>query len=868
VTATWLFPQFFRQTPYLASGIASLLVLVLCGVGPAIVTQAVTLLAALPLTGIPGGPPLLGHPGDPVRLGIFLSFFVLIDWLAWQRDFTREAAEAREVALRESEARYRHILEHASEGIVVASPAGSVEMANPRFCEMVGYTPEELGRIPITALYAPGELEREPLGWEELARTGILVRERTLRRQDGSTFVAELSVRRTAEGQAHAIIRDVTERRRAEQSVRRERDLLDGILATSAGGIVVVSPEGRVVFLNSRAEAVLGLTRAELADRTDLPAGWRWLSLDGVDLPDDERPSRRVMKGGRPFEDARMMLQRPGGDCRILAVNASPMRDAAGAITAVVLSLSDITDQHLAQRTLREQEERLQHITAAMPGVVYQYVTGPGAAKRFAFVSRQASTLLGVEVDAILDDSEQAWANVPPGYQEAMTQAFARVSASRQPWSFEFPVRAPDGRIRWLHDMATAHTEVDPDRAVWNGIMVDVTERKRLAEELLQSQKMESLGRLAGGVAHDFNNILTVIRGYADVLAGEFGEGDPRLAGVQEIRSASDRATTLTRQLLAVSRRQVLALRAVDLNELVQDMERMLRRVIGEPVAMTTVAGADTGFVQGDPGQFEQVLLNLAVNARDAMPEGGTLTLETSRLVLPAARAEPATRGVPPGDYAVLRVGDTGVGMDEATQGRIFEPFFTTKPAGQGTGLGLSTVYGIVHQSLGFITVESTVGRGTSIRVFLPRLAGAGAVPPAPSPAPAGARRQHRGRVLVVEDDDRVRQLTRRVLEQSGFTALEARDGAEALALMEREGATVDAVVSDVVMPGMGGRDLASRLRATRPALPVLFLSGYAGDEVDDPLREQPHQAYLQKPFSPDALTTALGTLLGEPAAG
>jgi signal transduction histidine kinase/CheY-like chemotaxis protein len=456
-----------------------------------------------------------------------------------------------------------------------------------------------------------------------------------------------------------------------------------------------------------------------------------------------------------------------------------------------------------------------------------------------------------------------------PADKVEMTSAFALASKTQEPWSFDFRVRRPDGRTCWLRDIATAVQARDPDRVIWNGVMVDITDQRRLQEELLQSQKMDSLGRLAGGVAHDFNNLLTVIRGFADVLSTQFAEEDPRLGEVREIRGAADRATSLTRQLLAVSRRQVLVTREVDLNLLIQEMERMLGRVIGENITIMTVPGRDLGWVRADPSQLEQVLLNLAVNARDAMPVGGTLTLETRRRTIVAGREEPTARGVPPGEYVMLSVHDTGMGMDQATQSMIFEPFFTTKAVGEGTGLGLSTVYGIVQQSNGVITVESEPGNGTTIRIFLPRILEPTESPREPVPPRAvPAAPQHRATILLVEDDDGVRRLTRRVLEQYGFRAVEARTGIEALELLTLDHPRVDAVVSDLVMPGMSGKELVGRLRGLRPEIPVVYLSGYTSEEVTDQIRAHPRQTFLQKPFSPDALATALEELLGDQVSG
>jgi two-component system cell cycle sensor histidine kinase/response regulator CckA len=855
VAVLLLSPFLVRQGIYLPLWAVSLVSLLFLGVGPTLLAQAIVVLGLLQVGAV-------FDTAFLIRLGIV----GLADLLGWRLERERRASDRREKELIESETRYRHILEQASDGIVLASPDGRLVLVNQRICEMMGYSEAELLQLPLRSLYEAGELERSPLGWDELLRSTMVIRERRLQRKDGSTFIAELSVRRTAEGLAQAIVRDITERRRSEAALRAERDLLDGILSTSVAGIIVVSPSGQVIFLNPSAEAVLGITREQLGDITDLPVGWRLLNLDGTPLADEDRPARRVARTGEPVTDARFAISRPDGVRVVVSVNAAPLRNAAGIITAVVLSLSDITHQYVAQQALREREEQLHRITAAVPGVVYQYVVGPAEQERFLFVSEGARDLLGASAEEILADPQQAWITMDPEDRAAMSVQFNRSLATLAPWSFDFRVHGPGERVRWLRDIATAIPSDDATRVVWNGVIVDITERKRLEEELLQSQKMDSLGRLAGGVAHDFNNLLTVIRGYADVLARELADGDPRLDEVREIRRAADRATTLTRQLLALSRRQVLVPTEVDLNALVQEMEQMLRRVIGENITIVTVRGTDTGWVRADPGQLEQVLLNLAVNARDAMPRGGTLTIETRRTILPAGRDDTPTRGVPPGDYVVFRVTDTGTGMDRETQAKIFEPFFTTKPLGEGTGLGLSTVYGIVQQSNGVITVESELGAGTSFRIFLPRLVNV-ATPLADLPPPGTVRSAHRRRrhtVLLVEDDDGVRQLTRRILEQFGFGALEARNGAEALELLDAGSPRIDAVVSDVVMPGMSGRELVGRLRLRRPELPVLFLSGYTGDEVSDEVRGQPHQAFLQKPFSPDALAAALEELLAE----
>jgi PAS domain S-box-containing protein len=689
-----------------------------------------------------------------------------------------------------------------------------------------------------------------------------MLRTRRLRRKDGSTFAAELSIRATADGMAHAIVRDVTERLRREQAVQAERDMLEAILATSVAGILAVEPSGRVFFANRQAEVALGIPHADLIGLEALPRGWELRQADGSPLREEDRATRRVLAGGEPVQDARFVLTWPGGPPRQLSINAAPLRNAVGVITAVVLSVQDRTDREAVQRELREREDQLRNITAAVPGVVYQYVVHRDGTEAFTYVSARAEELLGTTAAEVLRDAQSAWRSMDPEDRRTMQAQFGLAAAGRLPWSFDFRVRRRDGKVRWLRDIATAVEAEGPPRTIWSGVIVDITEQKQMQEQLLQSQKMDSLGRLAGGVAHDFNNLLTIIRGYADVLLAELPEGDARHGEVGEIRYAADRATSLTRQLLAVSRRQVLVPTEVDLNALVGEMERMLLRVIGEHIRIVAVHGEELGPVRADPGQLEQVLLNLSVNARDAMPDGGILTIETRARTVRAGAPEPELRGVPAGEYVELCVSDTGVGMDADTVAKVFEPFFTTKPVGKGTGLGLSTVYGIVQQSNGAITLESTPGKGTRVHVFLPRVASRGeADGAAVDEAAQRPVSERRGTVLVVEDDERVRQLTCRVLEQYGYGVIEARDGTEALALLDAATRRIDAVVSDVLMPGMHGRELVGRLRLRRPDLPVVLLSGYTGDEVSREVRGQPLMAFLQKPFAPQDLVAALEDL-------
>jgi PAS domain S-box-containing protein len=380
---------------------------------------------------------------------------------------------------------------------------------------------------------------------------------------------------------------------------------------------------------------------------------------------------------------------------------------------------------------------------------------------------------------------------------------------------------------------------------------LDVSQQKKLEEQLRQAQKMEAFGQLASGVAHDFNNLLTIISGYSELLLQSTPVGDPNREMLEEIRKAAERSASLTRQLLAFSRKQVLAPKVVDLNDVVRDTEKMLRRVIGEDIRLTATLHPQLGSVRADPGQLEQIILNLAVNARDAMPQGGQLTIETSNVVLDEEYAK-SHADVRPGAYVMLAVTDTGMGMAEDVKRRVFEPFFTTKEIGKSTGLGLAVVHGIVRQSEGTIEVYSEPGIGTSFKIYFPRVEQA---------APSGKSRVDLGppprgteTLLLVEDEYGVRALARRTLQQCGYTVLEASHGEEAISVATTHRETIHLLVTDVVMPGMGGRVLAERLLDLHPEMQVLYLSGYTDDAVVRHGILHEHVHFLQKPFSPNVL--------------
>ncbi len=443
----------------------------------------------------------------------------------------------------------------------------------------------------------------------------------------------------------------------------------------------------------------------------------------------------------------------------------------------------------------------------------------------------------------------------PPGFHEKCL----RVAVSGEMLEEEVALTSSGPQASWLQLQVVR---------MGDGVGValrDISERKRLERQLLHSQKMEAVGRLAGGVAHDFNNLLTTILGYSELMLMKLPESSPVRADVEEILKAGQRAVGLTRQLLAFSRKQVIEPKVVNLNAVIEEAAKMLRRLIGEDVDLATSLDPSLGSVRVDPGQIEQVLMNLAVNSRDAMPRGGRLTLETRNVTFDAS-ASRLHFGAPPGAYVLLAVTDTGMGMDAETRSHLFEPFYTTKEKGTGTGLGLATVYGIVKQSDGYIFVYSEPGKGTTFKIYLPRVEAAGTDSAAAVPASAVANGKET--LLLVEDEEPVRRLMHRSLMERGYSVLEAPSGEAALTVATSHPGPIDLLITDVVLTGVSGKSLATLLLTSRPTLKLLFISGYTDDTVVRHGVLAKDEAFLQKPFTPDALARRVREVLDARKAG
>jgi len=525
-----------------------------------------------------------------------------------------------------------------------------------------------------------------------------------------------------------------------------------------------------------------------------------------------------------------------------------------GRPSALVI-VSDITEHQTSDETIR----RLTFAVDQSPAsVVVTDLQG-----NIEYVNRRFTEITGYDAAEVQGKNPRILRSglTPP---ELYQELWATILAGRK-WSGVVQNRRKDGVLYW--EAATISPIRDDAGTVTNFVEIaqDVTDQRLLEEQFRQAQKMEAVGRLAGGVAHDFNNLLSVITACTELVLEDLGASDPRREDLEEVRKAAVQAATLTRQLLAFSRQQVLQPKVLDLNEVVGSAEKMLRRLIGEDVSLTTVLGPALGSVKADQGQLEQVIMNLAVNARDAMPDGGKFTIATSAVHLDAEYASEHSP-VTPGDYVLLAISDTGVGMDANTQRRIFEPFFTTKEKGKGTGLGLATVYGIVKQSGGFIWLYSEPGHGTTFKIYLPRVD----TPVGGEPEPPVTVESLRGTetVLIAEDSDAVRKVARAVLERHGYTVLDASNGPAALEVAIWHSAPIHLLLTDVIMPEMSGRELADRLTELRPDVRVLYFSGYTDDAIVRHGVLEEGIAYLEKPFTPDKLAHKVREVLDAGKAG
>ena len=731
------------------------------------------------------------------------------------------------------------------EGLIVSWNAGAERIK--------GYTADEVIGRNFSGLFPPEEIKRgRPAEILKIAAESGRHEEQAMRvRRGGSRFLSNVTITALRDHTGallgfSEISRDLTESKESGAKYR-------GLLEAAPDAMVVVDQGGAIVLLNVQAEKQFGYHRDELVGqqiKNIIPEGFaERLIADGT----RSAAAALAQQIGTGIE---LSGRRKDGTEFPIEIMLSPLESSEGILVAA--AIRDISVRKASEAALRRATQLLE---------ASQSVARVGGWE----VDPVGGTLFWTDETYRIHDTSPA--EYAPTFATALgfyapesisiiTAALQEATDHGTPFDLELELITAAGRRIWVHTKSTVTMNQGRVSKI-TGVFQDVTEQRGLEAQLRQAQRLEVVGRLAGGIAHDFNNLLTAIRGYAELVRRDLDPDDQHRADLDQVVRAADRAVELTAQLLAFSRRQVLQPRVLDPGELVTGVAPMLRRLLGEHVELETHSGRGLGRVKVDPSQFEQVIVNLAVNARDAMPEGGTLTIETANVELGSAYAA-SHPGVAPGPYVALIVSDTGSGMDKAVKAHLFEPFFTTKEPGHGTGMGLATVYGIVQQSGGSIYLYSEPGHGTSFKIYLPRVADEALPETAIVPTvavPTGSET-----ILLVEDEAAVRAYAARILFEQGYTVLEAGNGAEALALAADHVGPIELLVTDVVMPGLQGHQLGKRLHDLRPDLRVLFVSGFTENSVVHHGVVREGILFLQKPFTSEALNRAVRRALDRQA--
>jgi two-component system cell cycle sensor histidine kinase/response regulator CckA len=749
-----------------------------------------------------------------------------------------EAVRVARRALYASEQRFRALVENSSDAIALLDALGTIVYVSHSVQRMMGFAPEELVEACAFDHIHPEDVESVRRVFSALLKSpGVPMRAEYRRRHKDGTwrFLEATGMNRLDDPAVGAIVvneRDITERCQAEAEFRK----LSSAVEKSADMVVMTGADGVIEYVNPAFETLTGYTREDAVGKTP-----RILKSGRQDRAYYERMWATLLSG-QVFRDV-LVNRKKNGELYWEEKTITPVVDEHGKVRHFISNDRDITERRTAEEALRSSEERYRLLFERNLAGVFR----ASAEGKFTEANDSLARMLGYESGRELLGRDMADFLDNPLERGALIR---ELNTRGQVVSYEVRARRKDGSDAWALLSSTLLRDQQGNVVGREGTVLDVTERRGLEQQLLHSQKMDAVGQLAGGVAHDFNNLLMVISSYAELLWDSIGGNAKAQHQAEEILKAARRAAGLTRQLLAFSRKQVLSPRLLDLNTVLADIGRMLPRLIGEDIQVEIRPGASLWKVKADPVQIEQVIINLAVNARDAMPRGGHLVLETSNAHLDEEYARRHV-GVLPGEHVMLTVSDTGCGIPADILPHIFEPFFTTKELGKGTGLGLPTVYGIVKQSGGSIWVYSEVDRGTVFKVYLPRSAAVAEKyyeeRPA-APPPRGSET-----ILMVEDEEAVRVSTCEYLTSRGYNVLQGKDGADALQVLEHFAGTIHLLITDVIMPGMSGAELGKRLRELRPDIRVIYISGYTESTVGQHGVEAT-SGFLPKPFTLTAL--------------
>ena len=766
---------------------------------------------------------------------------------------TALALARRRQALSELETHVRGLFDTAPIGLYRATPDGTILEVNDALISMLGY-PDRRTALAVRTpdLYVNLE-DRER--WRAVVEREGSVRgfEMQIRRFDGSTIWVDFNAHATRDADGRIVyyegsIGDISERKRAEAALRESEERYRTLAEAARDSIYILDREGRLTYVNTHGAAALGASLDELRGRAQA-------TLFPPDVAARHAASlARVFETGEPLEaDSHDVL---GGRARWVHTSLVPIKDDAGHVRAVLGISRDISARKEAEEALRQSQAFLAGVMNSVPDAIFT-VRMPD--RVIEYVSQAVGEMFGYAPDELIGHNTRLIYPDENGFIEFGEKLRHLLAHGHTRLRTEQTFQRKNGQAfpAELHG-TFVHVEGQAVRLI--SVIRDVTERKALEEQVRESQKLEAVGRLAGGVAHDFNNVLTTVLGYANLLIEELKD-DPRLrADVEEIRRAGERAAALTQQLLAFGRRQLVQPAVLDLNATITDLEDTLGRLAGDDTELRMRLAPDLGLIRIDPRQLHQLLLSLTTNAHDAMPTGGRVTIETATVLLDAAGVRDRS-GLLPGEHACLTVTDTGSGMDAETQAHAFEPFFATREKSKGAGLAMATVYSIVKQAGGDIAVRSAPNQGTAFTVYLPCVSEAPEETDAGAPTAAGEATK--GTVLVAEDEDAVRALARQVLVREGYTVIVASDGEQALRSAERHAGRIDLLLTDVIMPGLNGPDLAEKLLAARPGTKVLFMSGHAGDALDRFGLRREKVPFLPKPFTPEILLRCVRETIG-----
>ena len=755
-----------------------------------------------------------------------------------------------EASLKDSELKFRSYIENSPYGIFLWDGEGKIQDVNAAACKISGFAYRDLLNLSITDL-VPEENKTEVLDeFKNLIDRGCSSIEIPFLTKSGKTIFCSIDSVRTGPDKYLGFVQDVTARKVSRENAIRTANEWQTTFDASEDVIWILDREQKIIRSNRKAQDFFGIPPEQLIGKHC----WEITHEEG-------RPIE-----GCPILMARESMGRESMDLSVgdkwFKVTVDPIMDEQMRFNGAVHVISDITERKAAEEALILVKNSLEEAQAVSHTGSWEY----DFEKDQPAWSKEAYKIFGIDPDQPPPSWVEHKKLLYPDQWEKLDKVIEQCVKYGQPYSQEFKLFRPDGEICWAHTVGRAVRDENGSIIRLMGSVQDITSRKlaeiektKLQEQLTQAQKMESIGRLAGGVAHDFNNLLTAIQGFSELLQSSLSPGDPLKKDVEEIQKAADSASSLTSQLLTFSRKQVAAPKILDLNSKISSSEKMLRRIIGEDIKFIFHPGEDAGNVFIDPGQVDQILINLMVNSRDAMPEGGELSITTGKVHETTVDCHSCGTSIP-GGFVMMSVTDTGTGMDEETLRNIFEPFYTTKETGKGTGLGMPTIHGIIHQNGGHIKIESQSGKGSTFRIYLPSRKEKAETPTAVEPDVQAVCSET---VLLVEDKDIVRKLVLRILKKQGYKVIEAANGGEAFLKFEQENQDIDLLLTDVIMPEMSGKQLYERLLKIKPDLKALFMSGYTEDSISSQGILEEKINFIQKPFRPQALAAKLREVIG-----